>query len=183
MTDILQMMTDSNGPSSDDIRDWDNEYVVHPWHSMGTDDANHMIVSRADGIYIFDEQGKRYIDGPGGMWNTQIGYGRQEMADAISEQIMTLPFSTPWTSTSEPAALLAAKIAAEAPGEGAVVDWVPEIYSGETRFFGQIGTVLGRNWRIRRRIAPGIRKGVKTEQKLPKQDQTLQTCAEFRPPG
>ena len=117
MTDILQMMTDSNGPSSDDIRDWDNEYVVHPWHSMGTDDANHMIAARADGIYIFDEQGKRYIDGPGGMWNTQIGYGRQEMADAISEQIMTLPFSTPWTSTSEPAAMLAAKIAAEAPGD------------------------------------------------------------------
>lgn len=106
-----------NFPSSDDVRSWDNEHVMHPWHSMGTDNADHMIASSAEGIYIFDEQGQRYIDGPGGMWNAQIGYGRREMADAIADQVMKLPFTTPWTSTSEPAAVLAAKIAEETPGD------------------------------------------------------------------
>ncbi len=106
-----------NSPSSDDIRLWDNRNLMHPWHSMGTQDADFMIASGAKGIYIYDESGRRYIDGPGGMWSSQIGYGRQEMADAISAQVLKLPFNTPWTSTSEPAAQLAAKIAAESPGD------------------------------------------------------------------
>ena len=76
-----------------------------------------MIASDAEGIYVYDESGRRYIDGPGGMWSSQIGYGRQEMADAIAAQVLKLPFTTPWTSTSGPAAQLAAKIAAESPGD------------------------------------------------------------------
>ncbi len=110
-------MTKLNSPSPDDIRLWDNRNLMHPWHSMGTLDADYMIASGAEGIYIYDESGRRYIDGPGGMWSSQIGYGRQEMADAIAAQVLRLPFNTPWTSTSEPAAQLAAKIAAESPGD------------------------------------------------------------------
>lgn len=106
-----------NSPSSDDIRNWDNRNLIHPWHSMGNEDADFMIASGAKGIYIYDDAGRRFIDGPGGMWSSQIGYGRQEMADAIAEQVLRLPFNTPWTSTSEPAAQLAAKIAAESPGD------------------------------------------------------------------
>ena len=106
-----------NSPSSDDIRNWDNRNLIHPWHSMGNEDADFMIASGAKGIYIYDDAGRRFIDGPGGMWSSQIGYGRQEMADAIAAQVLRLPFNTPWTSTSEPAAQLAAKIAAESPGD------------------------------------------------------------------
>ena len=106
-----------NTPSPEDVRDWDNRNLVHPWHSMGVDDADFMIASGAKGIYVYDATGQRYIDGPGGMWNTQIGYGRQEMADAIANQIVKLPFNSPWSSTSEPAAELAAKLAAESPGD------------------------------------------------------------------
>ena len=106
-----------NSPTPDDIRGWDNRNLMHPWHSMGTDDGDYLVASSADGIYVFDAEGKRYIDGPGGMWSSQIGYGRREMADAIAEQIFRLPFNSPWTSTSEPAAQLAAKIASESPGD------------------------------------------------------------------
>ena len=110
-------MTKLNSPSPEDIRLWDNRNLMHPWHSLGTEDANFMIASDAEGIYVYDESGRRYIDGPGGMWSSQIGYGRQEMADAIAAQVLKLPFNTPWTSTSGPAAQLAAKIAAESPGD------------------------------------------------------------------
>ena len=40
----------------------------------------------SSGIYLWDASGKKFIDGPGGMWCVQIGYGRQEMADAIAKQ-------------------------------------------------------------------------------------------------
>ena len=106
-----------NVPTSDDLRDWDNRNHIHPWHSMGMDDADHLIAADADGIYLFDSDGKRFIDGPGGMWSSQIGYGRREMADAIAEQVLKMPFSSPWTSTNEKAATLAAKLASESPGD------------------------------------------------------------------
>ena len=101
----------------EDISVLDAQNHIHPWHSMGVDDPNYMVARRANGIFIYDDAGNKFIDGPGGMWSTQIGYGRQEMADAISKQVLNLPFNNPWSSTSKPSALLAAKLSAEAPGD------------------------------------------------------------------
>ena len=83
----------------------------------GVENSNYMVASKAEGIYIFNEDGKRFIDGPGGMWSSNIGYGRREMADAIAEQVLTLPFSNPWSSTTEQSAILASKLAEESPGD------------------------------------------------------------------
>ena len=79
--------------------------------------SDYMISEHADSIYLWDSDGKRFIDGPGGMWCVQIGYGRKDMADAIAEQVMRLPYTSPWSSTSEPAAILARSIAEKAPGD------------------------------------------------------------------
>ncbi|QBQ98835.1 aminotransferase [Paraburkholderia pallida] len=100
------------------IRKQDNESWLHPWESM-TDvgAANRTVVQRAEGIHVYDEKGNRLIDGPGGMWCMQIGYGRQEMADAIAQQIMQVPYMNPFSLTSEPSARLAAKLAELAPGD------------------------------------------------------------------
>lgn len=76
-----------------------------------------MRVNTADGIYLWDAKGKRYIDGQGGMWCMQIGFGRQEMADAIAAQVMQMPYASPWSFTSEPPAVLAQMIAERAPGD------------------------------------------------------------------
>ena len=78
---------------------------------------DNMLLSSGEGIYLWDAQGKRYIDGPGGMWCMQIGYGRREMADAIADQAMRLPYTSPWTTATEPSAVLARKIAERAPGD------------------------------------------------------------------
>ena len=104
--------------SASTIREYDNENYVHPWDSitsMGS--ADRTIAGRAEGIYVYDQDGRRLIDGPGGMWCVQIGYGRQEMADAISRQVMELAYHSPWHTASEPSALLAHKIAERAPGD------------------------------------------------------------------
>ncbi|GHA60817.1 aspartate aminotransferase family protein [Amylibacter ulvae] len=108
----------TNTPSLDEIHRLDREHVVHPWHAM---DAwrgyDNMLVDTADGIYLYDGTGRKFIDGPGGMWCVQIGYGRQEMADAIAVQAMKLPYASPFTNATEPAAILAQKLVDFAPND------------------------------------------------------------------
>lgn len=100
------------------IRDYDNKHYMHPWEvvaEMG--DADRTISASAEGIYIRDEAGRKLIDGPGGMWCTQIGYGRRDMADAISDQVMKLAYHSPWNTSCEPSAILARKLAELSPGD------------------------------------------------------------------
>ena len=100
------------------IRDYDNRHYLHPWDAMWLrGQADRTISARAEGIYVYDSTGKRLIDGPGGMWCSQIGYGRREMADAIAEQVMQLSYHSPWNTASEPSAVLAKKLADLAPGD------------------------------------------------------------------
>jgi putrescine---pyruvate transaminase len=108
----------TNEPATDDVIAWDRKHQLHPWAPM---DAwrgyDNMLVNTARGIHLWDTAGKRFIDGPGGMWCVQIGYGRPEMAVAIAAQVMQLPYASPWTTTTEPSAMLAKKIADMAPGD------------------------------------------------------------------
>ena len=108
----------ANEPSLDALHSWDREHQLHPWAAMDAwREYDHMLVENADGIYLWDASGKKFIDGPGGMWCVQIGYGRQEMADAIAKQAMKLPYASPWTTVTEPSSILAKKIAELAPGD------------------------------------------------------------------
>jgi adenosylmethionine-8-amino-7-oxononanoate aminotransferase len=100
------------------IRRDDNRNWFHPWEGMA--DVGHVertIASRAEGIYVYDENGQRLIDGPGGMWCVQIGYNRREMAEAIAEQVLRMPYMNPFSLTSAPPARLAARLAQMAPGD------------------------------------------------------------------
>jgi adenosylmethionine-8-amino-7-oxononanoate aminotransferase len=76
-----------------------------------------MVAAGGDGIHLVDAQGRRFIDGPGGMWCVQIGYGRREMAEAIGAQALRLAYHSPWTFASEPSAVLARKLAGMTPGD------------------------------------------------------------------
>jgi putrescine aminotransferase len=101
----------------DAIQGWDNTHFFHPWESMGTEPADRVVAAKGEGIHVYDAHGRRFIDGPGGMWNVQIGYGRRDMAEAIAEQAMKLAYHSPWAFASEPSALLARKLASFAPGD------------------------------------------------------------------
>lgn len=70
-----------------------------------------------EGIYVTDEQGNRYIDGPAGMWCTQVGYGRREIPEAIAAQALRFSYGSPWYTTNRPAVELAARIAEMTPGD------------------------------------------------------------------
>lgn len=80
-------------------------------------EATRPLLAYGEGIYLVDSQGRRLIDGPAGMWCTQVGYGRAEIAQAIADQAMRLSYNSPWYTINSPAAALAARIARETPGD------------------------------------------------------------------
>ena len=92
-------------------------FWMHPWEYMPTAHAaQRTVIAHAEGIYVHDDTGARMIDGPAGMWCTQIGYGRQEMADAIGAQAVKLSYVNPFALSAGPPAELAARLAHMAPG-------------------------------------------------------------------
>ena len=108
----------SNQPDAATVIAWDREHYVHPWMAM--DDwrgYDNMLVDRGQGIYIYDGEGKRYIDGPGGMGCSQIGYGRRDMAEAIADQVVKLSYTSPYSNATSPSSILAKKLADMAPGD------------------------------------------------------------------
>ncbi|MFK7762410.1 MAG: aminotransferase [Roseobacter sp.] len=108
--------TEGHNTGLDDIIAADRKHHLHPWEDLSTwQHAERFPVTHAKGIHIYDGQGRKFIDGPAGMWAVQIGYGRTEMAEAIAHQVTQLPFASPWSVTTSPAAKLAEKVAGLAP--------------------------------------------------------------------
>ena len=100
-----------------DLKRTDNQFI-HPWDDIVKLGKNERtVVEKGDGVYVYDSDGKRLLDGPGGMWCVNIGHGREEMAQAIYDQIMRLPYTSPWSLTTGPAVKFSEAIAAEAPGD------------------------------------------------------------------
>lgn len=92
-------------PSASAVETMARDHLIQPWASLESlGGPARTVVDRADGVYVLDAKGNRLIDGPGGMWCVQIGYGRREIADAIAEQAMNMSYNSPWYTTSSPAA-------------------------------------------------------------------------------
>ena len=103
---------------SEDIQNWDNSHFVHPWEGVSNLGENQRtIIERGEGVYLFDQDGNKYIDGPGGMWCVQIGYGRAEMAKAISDQVGNLAYFSPFNNTNAVTTKLAYEISKRSPGD------------------------------------------------------------------
>ena len=96
----------------------DQSHFLHPWTHFDTfKREGSLVISKAKGAYITDASGRQYLDGIAGLWCVNIGYGREEMAEAIADQVRTLCYSNTFVDcTNAPAAELAAKLAELAPG-------------------------------------------------------------------
>src|SRR5881628_699762 len=75
------------------------------------------IITRGEGCYVWDEHGKRYLDGLSALFCVNIGHGRADIAQAGADQAKDLGFFTNWSYAHPPAIELAAKIASLAPGD------------------------------------------------------------------
>jgi adenosylmethionine-8-amino-7-oxononanoate aminotransferase len=75
------------------------------------------VITRGDGVTIFDDKGKSYLDGLSGLFVVQVGHGRAELAQAAARQAGTLAYFPLWGYATPPAIELADRIAGYAPGE------------------------------------------------------------------
>ena len=99
------------------LRRQDNFYI-HPWENIEKLGANERtIISRSEGIYVYDSEGNRLIDGPAGMWCVNAGHGRREIADAMARQALEMPYFSPWSVGTLPSGALAEKLAELSPGD------------------------------------------------------------------
>jgi len=88
-----------------------------PCFSPLSDSNDYPLIVSGDGCYVFDSDGKRYLDGLAGLFLTNVGHGRTELADAAYEQANKLHFFPLWTFIHPAAIQLAAKLASLAPGD------------------------------------------------------------------
>jgi len=89
---------------------------LHPFARPAAQPGDFINIVRGEGAHIFDDTGKRYIDGMASLWYCNVGHGRREVAEAVSAQIMKLEaYNTFDIFTNEPAEELATELAAHAP--------------------------------------------------------------------
>ncbi len=76
------------------------------------------IITDAKGVYLWDSEGHKILDGMAGLWCVAIGYGRDELADAASKQMRQLPYYNMFFQTAHPPALQLAKVISDVAPEG-----------------------------------------------------------------
>ncbi len=75
------------------------------------------VITRGEGMRIFDDRGRSYLDALAGLFVVQVGHGREELAEAAAKQAKELAFFPLWSYATPPAIELAERLAAHAPGD------------------------------------------------------------------
>ncbi|GJL90588.1 aminotransferase [Hyphococcus sp.] len=97
----------------------DNAHHLHPFtthHELR--EKGPRVITRAEGVYIYDEDGNKILDGMAGLWCVQLGYGRQELVDAAAEAMKTLSYYNLFFQTTTPYAAKLADLIAQKTPEG-----------------------------------------------------------------
>src|SRR2546429_832345 len=80
-------------------------------------DSDVPVIVRGAGAYVYDQHGKRYLDGLSGLFVSQVGHGRTELAEAGARQAAELAYFPLWSYAHPKAIELAARLADLAPGD------------------------------------------------------------------
>jgi putrescine aminotransferase len=97
--------------------DWqalDAAHYIHPF----TDHAalskkGTRVITRAEGVYLYESGGRRILDGMSGLWCVNLGYGRRELADAAFKQMQELPYYNSFFQVAHPPAIELARLLSE----------------------------------------------------------------------
>jgi putrescine aminotransferase len=94
----------------------------HPFADMGSVSQSEFVIERGEGVWVFDTEGNRYLDGTASLWYANLGHGREDIAGAVAEQMRRLAaYSTFGDFGNRPANELCERIAAVAPMDDARV--------------------------------------------------------------
>jgi len=112
------MATLDNHLPTRELQALDAAHHIHPFSDRAAMNAKGArVITRADGVYLWDSEGEKLLDGMAGLWCVNLGYGRQELVDAAARQMSQLPYyNTFFQTTHPPAVMLAARLAELAPG-------------------------------------------------------------------
>ena len=111
------MASDHSRSSSRRLQALDAAHHVHPFSDTAALNREGVrVITRAEGVYLWDSDGRRIIDGMSGLWCVQLGYGNAELAAAGYEALKALPYYNHFFKTSNPWTIeLAAKLASLLP--------------------------------------------------------------------
>jgi putrescine aminotransferase len=98
--------------STREVQELDSAHYIHPFtdhKSLASKGAR--VITRGEGVYIWDSEDNKIFDGMSGLWCVNLGYGQKELVDAAARQMEVLPFyNSFFKTTNVPAAKLAARI-------------------------------------------------------------------------
>jgi putrescine aminotransferase len=121
-SDILAIEEGLCAPALDEfdtraLQQLDSAHYLHPFTDHGALRARGArVIVRGDGIYLWDADGRRLIDGMSGLWCVNVGYGRTSITQAVARQMDVLPFyNSFFNTTNVPAVRLAERLARLAP--------------------------------------------------------------------
>ncbi|MGQ4421999.1 aspartate aminotransferase family protein [Streptomyces violaceoruber] len=107
--------------STDSPKDLSRTAYDHLWmhftRMSSYENAPVPTIVRGEGTHIYDDKGRRYLDGLAGLFVVQAGHGRQELAETASKQAQELAFFPVWSYAHPKAVELAERLANEAPGD------------------------------------------------------------------
>ena len=92
----------------------DRAHHLHPFtdfHELGEQGTR--VITRAEHIYIYDIDGREYLDGMSGLWCCNLGYSRREIVDAVTRQLQELPFYNNFFQCAHPPSIELARVLAE----------------------------------------------------------------------
>ncbi|NCF63278.1 MAG: aminotransferase class III-fold pyridoxal phosphate-dependent enzyme, partial [Gammaproteobacteria bacterium] len=102
-----------------DLKNSDHRHHMHPFtdHKELGEKGGTRIITRADGVYIYDSEGRKILDGMAGLWCVNLGYGRQELVDAAARQMQELPYYNSFFQCTHPPAIELSELLSElSPG-------------------------------------------------------------------
>lgn len=94
--------------------------MIYPVSNLSV--AEKLVIDRGEGVYVWDNMGRKYLEGLAGLWCTALGYGNRELVDAVSEATSRLSFSHLFGGKShQPGMDLAEKLSAMVPTQDAKI--------------------------------------------------------------
>ena len=95
----------------------DVAYILHPYtNARRHERLGPMVIDHGKGVYVYDDQGREYIEGMAGLWSVAVGFGEQRLVDAAAKQMAKLPFYHTFSHKShEPSIDLAEKLIKMSP--------------------------------------------------------------------
>lgn len=112
-------MTNVTNPKTREWQAMSREHHLAPFSDyQQLHEKGPRIITKADGVYLWDSEGHKILDGMAGLWCVAVGYGREELVEAAAAQMRELPFYNTFFQTAHPPALELAKAIAEVAPEG-----------------------------------------------------------------